>query len=115
VAPGLISSWASKYHEVAVGIKEAIILSLDVAVHWLKPLLFLPLLGTSLQVLLHEGAVLIQMLDGKDVVRAWLLQHLLEKIRGLPDGRPASLSVSGSYEGAPVVPLVLLLPWAVRA
>jgi hypothetical protein len=35
-------------------------------------------------------------------------------IGGLPGGRHTSLMVGGSYEGTPVVPLLLLLPWAVR-
>jgi hypothetical protein len=55
------------------------------------------------------------MLDREGVVRARLPEHLLKMIGCLPDGHSASLSLGGGYEGTPVVSLVLLLPYAVRA
>jgi hypothetical protein len=58
-APGLVGRWASKYHKVVIEVREAIILPLGATVHQLRPLLLLPLPGTSRLVLFHEGAALI--------------------------------------------------------
>lgn len=73
-------------------------------------LLAATILLVAQQPLLHEGAILVRVLDGVGVVLARLLQHLLEVVRGLPYWGFASLAVGRGHEGPPVVPLFLLLP-----
>ena len=69
----------------------------------------LPFVGAFGQELLHEGLVLVQMLDEEGMVRAWPLEQLLEVVRGALHGLLTALVVGGGHERALTPLLVLLL------
>jgi len=73
----------------------------------------LPLVGASGQELLHEAAVLVEMLDGEGMVRAWSFEQLHEMVRGTFCGLLTPLEVGGGHEQALAPLLVLLLARAV--
>jgi hypothetical protein len=69
-APRLVGSQSAKYHEAAVGGKKAVVLPLSVAFPRLGLLTLLLPLGAPGQVLLQQGAILVQVLDGDGMVWA---------------------------------------------
>jgi len=68
----------------------------------------LPLVGASEQEPLQEVAVLVYVLDGERMVRAWPFEQLLEVVRGTLNGLPTPFAVGGGHERA-LAPLPVLL------
>ena len=73
----------------------------------LRPMI--PLVRASGQEPLQENAVLVQVLDGKSMVRAWPFEQLLEVVRGTLGGLLTPLAVGSGHERALAPLLVLLL------
>ena len=69
----------------------------------------LPLIEASRQEPLHEATVLVLILDGEGMVRAWPFEQLLEVVRGNLSGLLTPFAVGGGHERALMPLLVLLL------
>jgi hypothetical protein len=65
---GVISRHPTEDHEVSIYCRKAASLLLGVVRHWLWLPSLVPLLGATRQELLHEGAILVQVLDREGMV-----------------------------------------------
>jgi hypothetical protein len=67
----VISHRSTEDHEAAGCFQKGVLLPFSIILRWVRLLLLIPPLGAPRQESLHEGAVLVQVLDGVGVVRAW--------------------------------------------
>ena len=77
---------------------KATILPLGAIRGWVGVLPVLPYVGAPRQEPLHEVIVLVQMLDGEGMVRAWPLEQLLEVVRSALRGLLTTPVVGGGHE-----------------
>jgi len=104
-----ICLWPTKDHEVAIKRQKTAVLLSGVVDFCLGLLLLLLFLGATDEETLHEGAVLVHVLDGEGVVWAWPLEQLVKVIEGALGWCSAGFSLGGGHERAPTPFLVLLI------